>query len=112
MSNQIVPLTSQPNQSLTVQLIVDAASLTLNLGINYSYMSGYWTLTVYDAQGSLLLSNLPMITGVFPAANILAQYGYLKIGSAYLLNNSSAGTDYPGSTELGSAFYLLWGDTA
>ena len=111
MANQIVPLTSMPNQSLTTQLIVDGKSLTLNLVLSYSYMSGYWFMTVYSAQGTLLLDSLPMLTGVYPAANILAQYVYLVIGSAYLLNVGNSATDYPGANDLGSNFVLLWGDT-
>ena len=113
MANQIIPLTTQPNQSMTVQLTVDGASLVLNLALNYSYMAGHWNMSIYTAQGSLLVANLPLITGVFPAANILEQYGYLQIGSAYLLNNGSAvAEDYPSVSTLGTAFSLLWGDTA
>ena len=111
MSDQIVPLTSQPNQSFTVQLTVDGASLVLNLVLRWSYMAGYWTMDIYSGQGTLQLAALPLITGVWPAANILAQYGYLGLGSVYLLNNGS-NDDYPSNTDLGSAFYLLWGDTA
>jgi hypothetical protein len=111
MANQIVPLSSQQNQSLSVQLTVDGQSLTLNLKIGWSSMAGYWVMTIFDAQGNLLLDSLPMITGTFPAANILSQYGYLKIGSAYLLNVGNS-DDYPGINELGSDFLLLWGDTA
>jgi hypothetical protein len=42
---------------------------------------------------------------------MLAQYGYLRIGSAYLLNTGNALEDYPGQGTLGF-FSLLWGDTA
>ena len=68
-------------------------------------------MTVYSAQGTLLLDSLPMLTGVYPAANMLAQYVYLAIGSAYLLNVGNSDTDYPGANDLGSNFVLLWGDT-
>lgn len=111
MANQIVPLTSMPNQSLSVQLTVDGLPLTLNLTLNYSYMSGHWAMTVYSAQGALLLDSVPMLTGVYPAANMLAQHAYLAIGSAYLLNVGSSDADYPGANDLGSDFLLVWGDT-
>ena len=110
MSNQIVPLTSQPNQLFTAQLTVDGEALVLNLGMRWSYMAGYWVLDIYSAQGESLLTGIPVVTGVWPAANLLAQYGYLAIGSAYVLSNGSQ-NDYPDDAELGSSFYLLWGDT-
>lgn len=111
MSDQVIPLTSSPAQNFSVQLQVDGNPLTLNLGINWSTMAGYWTMTISDALNDLLLDSVPLITGWYPAANILAQYGYLAIGSAYILNSGNSNSDYPGIDDLGSAFVLLWGDT-
>ena len=111
MANQIVPLTQAPNQAFTVQLTVDDQPLTLNLLLSYSAMAGWWTVQVSDAQGNALLSSVPLVTGDYPASNMLAQYGYLAIGSAYLLNTGNSTDDYPGPNDLAS-FSLLWGDTA
>lgn len=111
MSAQIVPLVQAPNQTLTVQLTVDAKPLTLNLALSYSAMSGWWQLQVSDAQNNLLIASVPLITGWYPAANMLAQYGYLNIGSAYLLNTGNSVSDYPGENDL-TSFSLLWSDTA
>jgi hypothetical protein len=111
MSAQIVYISSLPNQDVTVQLDVDDAALTLGLALYWDYMCGYWLMDVYDAAGAQLLSGVPMITGSYPAANILGQYAYLKIGSAYVLNQSNGSTDYPTSTNLGTTFVLLWSDT-
>jgi hypothetical protein len=109
---QIVPLSPLPNQTLTAQLQVDGNAISLNLSIRWSTMAGYWVMSVSSSQNNLLLDSVPMVTGWYPAANILAQYGYLAIGSAYLLNLGNDDSDYPGLTDLGSAFVLLWGDTA
>ena len=111
MSAQIIPLQSQPNQSFTVTLQVDGKPLTLNLVIKWNSMAGYWVLTILNSAGVLVLDSIPMITGWYPAANILAQYGYLKIGSAFVLNDGNADSDYPGVSDLGTAFALLWDDT-
>jgi hypothetical protein len=111
MSNQIIPLTSAPNQSFSVQLIVDGNALTLNLDLSFSEMAGYWQMAIFDAITNLLIASVPLVTGWYPAANMLSQYGYLKIGSAYLLNTANAETDYPGPDNL-PQFSLLWGDTA
>ena len=109
MSSQIVPLSSAPNQVFFSQLTVNGQSLTLNFTLSYSEMSGYWQLGISDVNGNQLVASVPLVTGWYPAANVLAQYQYLDIGSAYLLNTGNAPTDYPGVNDLGQ-FSLLWGD--
>ena len=111
MSSQIIPLVQEPNQTFIVQLAVDGSPLTLGFVLTYSAMSGWWQLQVSSVTGTVLISSLPLITGYYPAANMLAQYGYLQIGSAYLLNTGNSTDDYPGASNL-TAFSLLWGDTA
>lgn len=111
MSSQIVPLTQAPNQTFNVQLTVDGAPLTLNLTLSYSSMSGWWQLSVANVQGALLVASVPLITGWYPCANLLAQYGYLHVGSAYLLNTGNDASDYPSANNLVN-FSLLWSDTA
>jgi hypothetical protein len=108
---QLIPLDNSPNQSFTITLSVDGSTLTLKFAINFSSMAGYWLMRIWDASGNLLLSSVPLLTGEWPAANILAQYGYLRLGSAFLISNGSL-ADYPDSTNLGSEFQLWWGDTA
>jgi hypothetical protein len=111
MANQIVVLTSSPNQKFTIQLQVDGAALTLVLAFSWSEMAGYWIMAIFDSTGRLLADSIPVITGSYPAANLLAQQQYLKIGSAYILNNGNVNADYPGVNNLGSDFKLLWGDS-
>ena len=111
MADQIVPLTSAPNQSVRVDLSVDGSTLTLNLKVRYNDVAGYWVMTILDANGNLLLDSLPMLTGIWPAANILSQFVYLKIGSCYLINVSGVAQDNSGPQDLGGPFQLLWSDT-
>jgi len=108
--SQTIPLQVAPNQTFSVPLVVDGTQLTLNFSLSYSYMAGYWALAVSSVNGASLIANVPLVTGWYPCANLLAQYGYLTIGSAYLLNTGNAPTDYPGPNDLG-LFSLLWGDT-
>lgn len=109
---QIIPLTNSPSQSLTVTLTVDGLVLRLQLEVYFSEMAQYWVMDISDAAGNLLLASLPLVTGNWPAANILAQYAYLKIGSAFVINLGQVPDDYPGASELGNDFALLWDDTA
>ena len=112
MPDQIVPVTNDPGQSLTVPLAVDGATLTLQLGLRYSQVCGYWLMNVSDRFANLLLSNVPMLCGLYPASNLLAPFGSLAIGSAYIVNASGSASDSPDETSLGTDFLLVWGDTA
>ncbi len=109
--DQIVPLTNAPNQSLSVSLNVDNRVLPLQLRVRFSQMAGYWLLTIADASGNLLLDSIPLLASAYPSANILGQYAYLQIGSAYVVNASGIAQDYPDSTNLGTDFVLVWSDT-
>ena len=110
--SQIIPVTSSPQQTFSTTLQVDGAALTLNLSIRWNAMAGYWVMSISDANDNLLLDSIPLITGWYPGGNILAQYNYLKIGSAFIINNGTSASDYPGQSDLGTNFSLLWDNTA
>jgi hypothetical protein len=135
MSLQLVPLTNLPNQSFTANLTVDGKSLSVEVSVRYAEMCGYWVMSISDTYGNLLIDSVPMITGGYPAANLLAQQRYLQIGSWYIINVSNTiptnianpyGTggfgfgpypgdpgigDFPDDSNLGTDFQLWVGDT-
>src|SRR5690242_6513724 len=111
MADQVIPLTSAPNQTLTVSLAIDGGVKTLQLTISFNEMSQYWVMKVADQNGNVLLNSIPFLTGDFPAANVLAQHTHLKIGSAYVVNAGNVQSDYPGQRDLGTGFFLVWSDT-
>lgn len=110
MSAQLVPLTTSPNQSLTVSLLVNGRALTLNLSLSYNSVGQFWVLNIADQNNNPLVSSVPLITGYWPAGNILAPYEYLQIGQAFLINQNGASTDWPNDSDLGNGFVLLWDD--
>jgi hypothetical protein len=112
MANQIVPLDTSAYQSFSISLQVDGATLTLQLSINYNQLAGYWVMSIADANGKPLVSSVPLVGGVWPAGNLLQQFSHLKIGSAYIINASGVASDHPNSSNLGSSYVLVWGDTA
>ena len=107
--SQLIPLSTQQNQQMTVQLTVNGQALTVNLGFNYVAVAGWWQMIISDVNGNLLVASVPLVTGYYPDANMLAQYEYLEIGEAYLLNTGDGSTDYPSQYSL-SQFSLLWSD--
>jgi hypothetical protein len=112
MAYKIVPLTTDPNQKLSITLPVNGINLTLNLTINYNSAANYWVMTIADKTGTVILDSVPLLTGKYPAADILGQYQYLGIGSAFVVNASNTSLDIPNDTSLGTDFLLVWGDSA
>lgn len=110
MADQIVPLTTQPLQTFEIPLSIDGNTVRLNLTIRYNEMANYWVMTIADQYGNMLLDSIPLITGTWPAANILSQYQYLNIGSCYVINLGNNPNDYPDDTSLGGDFVLVWSD--
>jgi hypothetical protein len=111
VSTQIIPLTSDPNQTFNTSLNIDNSNITLTLTLKYNEMSGYWKMSIANTAGTLLLDSIPVITGLYPAANLLGQYSYLNIGSAYVVKTTSTTLDFPDSSTLGTDFVLAWSDT-
>lgn len=111
MPSQIIPLTSQPNQTMTVSLNIDGSTLTLRLNIRFNEMAGWWVMIIADQFGNMIIDGVPLVTGDYPAANMLEQYAYLEIGSCFMINISQTPIDSPNLTNLGNDFVLLWADT-
>jgi len=111
MANVIVPIASGSNQMETCTLPVDGKNVTLTFSFTWNAQGAYWYMSIADTNGNLLLDAIPVITGQYPAANILHQYQYLGIGSAYLVPASTGLPDNPTFTDLGSDFLLVWSDS-
>ena len=108
-----VPLNTNPNQSFMVTLPINNKNITLLLEISYKEACSYWVMNVKDPSTKKdILSNLPLITGGLngKSANILQQYQYLNIGSAFVVKLTDTDLDYPDDSSLGSEFVLVWGD--
>lgn len=105
-----IPLTIDPNQNFNVTIPVDGRNLKLNLNIRYNTQGNYWWMTI-NQNGATLLDGIPLVVSDYPAADILEQYRYLGLGSAFVLNISQVQGDNPDNTNLGVDYLLIWGDT-
>jgi hypothetical protein len=101
-----VPLTNEPDQTLSITLPVNGKNINLNLRVRYNTQGGYWWMTISDANGNVLLDALPLLTGI----DLLEQYEYLGIGSAVILNRGNTTLDSPDDKTLGTDFWLIMGD--
>lgn len=111
-SPQIIPLNNDPNQTWEVPLNIDGTVKSIYIFLSYNEIAGYWVMDISNAQGVAILSSIPLITGNGTSGNILGQFAYLGIGSAFVLDASGvASPDYPDNTDLGMDFVLLWDNT-
>ena len=110
--NQVIPLMSTPNQTLSCKVrIDDGTQINLKFFLNFNEIARYWTMDVTNADiNARYLTGIPLVPGDYPAGNILAQYSYLKIGSAYMVKLSDLIDPLPQPNNLGTEWFLVWGD--
>jgi len=108
----VVPLTSEPNQNFRCVIPVNGQNMPFDLTLRYNSEAEYWILAIANAtSGQMLVSDLPLIAGVYPAANILEQFEHLRIGVAVVVKINPDNTDdAPNADNLGTDFALVWGD--
>ena len=109
----ILPIDAKPNQHFRCVIPVDGRNLALLISLAFNTEAGHWVLSLADdVSGAVLIDSLPLISGVFPSANLLDQYNFLRIGSLVLVRTDPDDEAVvPDSTNLGIAFQLVWGDT-
>lgn len=106
---QIVSLDNSPNQTFRVSVLVNDVNVKLDGKLRYNETAGYWALTLADAStGTILVDSLPLLTGDYPAGDILGQYEYLGIGHAYVMNAAGSILDHPDDETLGTDFLLVF----
>lgn len=111
MTLSIIPLRPIPNYSFSSKVPVDGVNKTLYFTITYNSIAEYWLLRIQDDKKQDLLSSIPLVSGEGDAINILGQYAYLGIGSAYIVSAETVTEEYPSAATLGSKWVLIWGDT-
>lgn len=105
---QIIPLDTSPNQTFQLSLLVNGKVLGLNCRLRFNEVAQYYVVTIMDLNNNVLLDSVPFVTGNAPIGNILKQFGYLGLGSWFIINASGVQSpDFPNNTDLGTDFVLL-----
>lgn len=109
----VIPLTTAPNQTFNCTVPIDGTNRPLTFRLRYNDIAGYWNLTVIDARTKeTLIDALPLMVGEYPAANLLEQFDYMGLGSAVIVKEGDLKkAENPNDGNLGSEYYLVWGDT-
>lgn len=102
----VIPITSAPNQTFSCKIPVDNKNLVLHFKTRYNEVAGYWLITL-STNDAVLLRNLPVLS----AENILEQFAYMEIGSAYITKSEAVTEPWPTSDTLGTVWSLVWSDT-
>ncbi|WP_317817767.1 phage baseplate plug family protein [Clostridium tetani] len=104
----IVPLTPSPNQTFTSTIPIDGKKVKFFFFLRYNTEQKCWEMDLKDEDNNPLIYSIPLVCGL----NLLEQYSYLNIGSAYILKaDSNVPGDRPNEHNLGKQFILFWGDT-
>lgn len=105
---QILPITSDANQTFTCTLSINNENISFVFNFIFNEIAQYWCMSMQDSNGNNIISSVPLVPGIYPAANILEQYAYLGIGSAYLINVDGTTEEYPSESTLGVYWKLVW----
>lgn len=112
MAWRVIPLSTWPDQDIAVTIEVSGKNIPLKLHIRWNFSYRFWFMSITDGNtNELLIDSLPLVTGEYPAANLLEQYQHLNLGSAIIVPASElVSHDYPLQESLGTEFVLMWGD--
>lgn len=103
----VIPITAAPNQTFNCKVSVDGKNLVLHFRTRFNEVAGYWLVSLSDSKGNEYIVNMPIL----PAENLLEQYSYLGIGSAFIIKSSAITDVWPTANTLGTEWSLLWSDT-
>lgn len=100
-----IKLTGSPNQTMKVTVPGDNRNLSLTLTFQYNTIAKYWIMGVYDTpSGQPIVVGIPLLCG----HDLLGQYQYLRIGSAYIVNIGDPTIETPNETNIADNFILVW----
>ena len=108
MSYYEIPLDNTPFSQQTFKLTLEGnRNINILLKLRYYDLLNLWVADICDnATGEELIVGMPLVAGV----DLLRQYSYLNIGSAYMVAVEPTQLQQPNNETLGSTWILLWGD--
>ena len=105
----VVPVSSAPNQTIRIKMTLNSIQHNFSLFIHWNEFAGAWFMDISDADtGQNMVCGIMLRTGLYPSADLLAQYEYMNIGSCVVIHSS--GANPLNANNLGSEYQLVWGD--
>lgn len=106
-----IPLDPTPDQEFRVTVTVGDENKPLVIRLRYNTEGKFWRMDVSDGNTlEMLISGIPLVTGEYPAADLLRQFQHFGLGTAVILPMTERTlSDRPGFSDLGTDFVLVWG---
>lgn len=102
---QRVPMQAQPNHSFSAVITLEGKNEKLTFRMTYNEQAQYWLIDI-ALNEKPVLSGLPLV----PAQDILEQFKYLELGSAYIIPNAELKNEWPNIEDLETGWSVIWSD--
>ncbi len=112
----IFPVTEDPRQVFTLDLMIDGTSFHARVEIRYLPAPDCWVISVWDnSSGELLINQIPLVCSYGQVNDLFRPFRHLRegqgMGSLFVIRD----TDEPRSTDPAEGnlteFRILMGDT-
>ncbi len=116
LSYSELPITNDPRQVFTVDVVIDGIALHARVEIRYMSALEQWVISIWDNATSVLLVNqVPLICSYGELNDLLLPFRYIRdgagVGSLFVLRNTDEPfTVNPAKGNL-TEFQVLFGDT-
>lgn len=116
MTYSLIPLTHDPWQIFTLDLVIDGEVFHAQIEIRYMPAVGRWFVSIWDHSSSTLLVNqIPLCCSVNDLNDLLAPFRFVRngkgLGSMFCIRSADENpASDPSENDL-TEYKLLWGDT-
>ncbi len=108
-----IPLTAEPNQRFIAQIPASNGNLTLGFYLSWNRMAEYWMLDLFNPLTQAeYLTSLALVQQGDSRRDFMSQYGYLNLGSAYLVPLTQSAPAQPGLLSWGTDYAMIWDASA
>lgn len=111
-----LPMTANYDQKFSCVMAIDGGNnIRLTFRFRFNHKANYWFMTIWDTRtDTILLDSIPLFEGIGASSDILFQYAYMEIGSAFVQKVGPpdlVGKDGPGPGDFPSNYEVIWSDT-
>ena len=116
MSGYLLPLTLDPWQVMTLDVVIDGEEFHAQVEVRYLPAPDRWYVSIWDhSSGELLVNMIPLVCSYGEVNDLLSPFRFLRNGKGLGSLICLRGTDEPSTTDPTkknlTEFQLLWSDT-